>query len=86
MLHGIRVSSKEELENRIYQYFDEINKVPIPYHWSYKMEDIDLEKEDISQIVYEVVNQKAARPCDRDKKAPKPRSRNTKQRTESDLT
>lgn len=86
MLYGIRVSSKEELENRIYQYFDEINQVPIPYHWSYKLEDIDLEKEDMSQIVYEVVNQKAARLCDRDKKAPKPRSRKTKQETESTLT
>ena len=72
MLNGIRVSSKEELENRIYQYFAEINKVPIPYHWSYKLDDIDLEKEDINQIVYEVVNQKAARSCDKDKKAPTP--------------
>lgn len=34
MLDGIWVSSKEELESRIYQYFDEINKVPVPYHWS----------------------------------------------------
>jgi len=25
MLNGISVTSKEELENRIYQYFDEIN-------------------------------------------------------------
>ena len=83
MLHGIRVTSKEELEMRIYQYFDEINKVPVPYHWSYKLEDINLEKEDINQIVYEVVNQKAARPCDRDKKAPKRRSRKPKREVES---
>lgn len=76
MLNGIRVSSKEELESRIYQYFAEINKVPIPYHWSYKLDEIDLEKEDINQIVYEVVNQKAARSCDKDKKAPKPRKKN----------
>ena len=75
MLNGIRVSSKEELESRLYQYFDEINKVPVPYHWSYKLDDIDLEKEDISQIVYEVVNQKAANACDREKRAPKPRKR-----------
>ena len=27
MLNGIRVSSKEELEKRIYRYFDEINEV-----------------------------------------------------------
>ena len=76
MLNGIRVSSKEELESRIYQYFDEINKVPVPYHWSYKLDDIDLAQEDISQIVYEVVNHKAANVCDKDKRAPKPRKRN----------
>ena len=75
MLNGIRVSSIEELESRIYQYFDEINKVPVPYHWSYKLEDIDLAKEDISQIVYEVVNLKAANASDQDKPAPNPRSR-----------
>ena len=44
MLNGIRVSSKEELESRIYQYFNEINEVPVPYHWSYKLDDIDLDK------------------------------------------
>ena len=75
MLNGIRVSSKEELESRIYQYFDEINKVPVPYHWSYKLDDIDLTKEDISQIVYEVVNHKAANGSDKDKRAPQPRKR-----------
>lgn len=78
MLNGIRVSSKEELENRIYKYFDEINKIPVPYHWSYKLDDIDIEKEDLSQIVYEVVNHKAVNPCDRDKRAPKPRTRKKK--------
>ncbi len=62
MLNGIRVSSKEELKERMYKYFEEINKVPVPYHWkfTYKLDDIDLEKEDISQIVYEFVNHKAA--------------------------
>ena len=39
------------LESRLYQYFDEINKVLVPYHWSYKLDDIDLDKEDIGQIV-----------------------------------
>ena len=37
---GIRVKSKQELVDRIYQYFDEINKEPIIYHWKYKMDDI----------------------------------------------
>ena len=37
MLGGIRVESKKELEDRIYRYFDEINKEPVPYKWTYKM-------------------------------------------------
>ncbi len=80
MLNDIRVSSKEELESRIYQYFNEINEVPIPYHWSYKLDDIDLAKEDISKIVYEVVNQKAANACDKEKCAPNPRQGNVRGR------
>ncbi len=75
MLNGIRVSGKEELAGRIYKYFDEINQVPVPYRWSYNLDDIDLEKEDISQIVYEVVNHKAASEENKDKRAPKPRTR-----------
>lgn len=71
MPNGISVKSKEESENRIYKYFEEINEVPIPYHWSYKLEDIDLEKEDLTQIVYEVVNRKSPLPEDKSKRAPK---------------
>ena len=41
MLKGIRVSSKDELSERIYLYFDEINKEPVVYHWIYKMDEID---------------------------------------------
>lgn len=44
MLSGIQVSSKEELADKIYKYFDELNQVPAPYHWSYNPNDIDLEK------------------------------------------
>jgi hypothetical protein len=40
MLKGIRVSSKEELAKRIYQYFNEINEVPVVFHWKYKMDEI----------------------------------------------
>lgn len=72
MLNGIRVSCKEELEERIYKYFEEINRVPVPYHWTYKLDDIYLEKEDINQIIYEVVNQKAASIENERKRAPKP--------------
>ena len=70
MLAGIRVNSKEELTERIYKYFEEINTVPIPYKWKYKMDTIDLEKEDVSKIVYEVVNAKAASPENKGKRAP----------------
>ena len=40
MLRGIRVDSKEELEARIYKYFNEINEEPVIYHWKYKMDEI----------------------------------------------
>ena len=76
MLGGIRVESKKELEDRIYRYFDEINKEPVPYKWTYKMDTIDLSQEDIDSIVYEVVNAKAA--SAENKKVPKPISRKRK--------
>ena len=44
MLKGIRVSSKEELAERIYQYFDDINEEPVVFHWKYKMDEISLVK------------------------------------------
>lgn len=40
MLRGIRVNTKQELEERIYQYFEEINREPVVYHWKYKMDEI----------------------------------------------
>ena len=42
MLKGIRVKSKQELADRIYQYFDEINKEPVVFHWTYKLDEISL--------------------------------------------
>ena len=42
MLRGIRVDSVDELEKRIYKYFDEINENPVVYHWEWKLEDIDI--------------------------------------------
>ena len=44
MLRGIRVDSKQELIDRIYQYFDEVNKEPVIYHWKYKMDEISEEE------------------------------------------
>ena len=40
MLRGIRVESKEELVRRIYRYIDEINKEPVVYRWTYKMDEV----------------------------------------------
>ena len=45
MLRGIRVQSKEELVERIYKYFYEVNKVPVIHHWKYKMDEIDPNEE-----------------------------------------
>ncbi|MBR2683207.1 MAG: IS630 family transposase [Atopobiaceae bacterium] len=75
MLKGIRVESKEELRERILLYFDEVNEVPVPYRWTWGLDDIDLGAEDVDSIPFEVVNAKACRPEDREKKAPRPRRR-----------
>ena len=45
MLRGIRVKSNEELTNRIYRYFAEINEEPIVFHWKYNLDDIDISEE-----------------------------------------
>ena len=79
MLNGIRVSSKDVLKERIYKYFDEINTVSVPYKWKYKMDNICLEDEDVSQIVYEVVNAKAASLENQGKRAPIPTKRKGKE-------
>lgn len=78
MLTGIRVPSKKALKERIYKYFEEINAIPIPYKWKYKMDTIHLENEDISQIIYEVVNAKAAAPENQGKRAPVPTQKKKK--------
>ena len=41
MLKGIRVKSKEELVQRIYTYFDEINVEPVVFRWTWHLDDID---------------------------------------------
>lgn len=81
MLKGIRVSSKEELEERIYLYFKEVNEVPVPYRWTWGLDDIDLGSEDVDAIPFEVVNAKACRPEDRGKKAPTPPRRGRRRKT-----
>jgi transposase len=39
MLRGIRVASKQELIDRIHQYFDEVNADPVVFRWKYKMDE-----------------------------------------------
>ncbi len=45
MLRGIRVKTKQELSERIYRYFAEINIEPIVFHWKYRFEDIDVSED-----------------------------------------
>ena len=45
MLNGIRVKTKDELVQRIYRYFKEVNEEPIVYHWKYKLEELDPDEE-----------------------------------------
>lgn len=42
MLRGIRVNSSDELKERIYKYFNEINEDPVVYHWQWGLSDIDV--------------------------------------------
>src|SRR5580658_10400989 len=42
MLRGIRVASKQELIDRIHQYFEEINEAPVVFRWKYKMDEITI--------------------------------------------
>lgn len=44
MLRGIRVKTKQELAERIYLYFEEVNKEPVVYHWHYKLDEISDEE------------------------------------------
>ena len=42
MLRGIRVKSKEELVQRIYQYIDEVNSDSVVYRWTYRLDEIEV--------------------------------------------
>ena len=48
MLKGIRVKSKEELADRIYQYFDEVNAEPVVFHWTYKLDEIQQKEPEVN--------------------------------------
>lgn len=40
LLRGMRVLSKEELIDRMSQYFDDINETPVIFKWKYKMDEM----------------------------------------------
>ncbi len=42
MLRGIRVASKQELIDRIHQYFEEINTDPVVFRWKSKMDEVSI--------------------------------------------
>ena len=41
MLRGIRVSSKDEPEERILRYLEEVSAEPVVYRWNWNLADID---------------------------------------------
>ena len=43
MLRGIRVATKEELVQRIHQYFDQVNADPVVFRWKYKMDEVTVD-------------------------------------------
>ena len=47
MLRGIRVSSKDELKERILRYFREVNAEPVAYRWKWNLSDIDPTTEEL---------------------------------------
>ena len=52
MLCGIRVASKEELAERIYRYFDEVNAVPVIHRWRHGMGEIDRDEKPKIGLAY----------------------------------
>ena len=40
MLRGIRVATKQDLIDRIHQYFEEVNADPVVFRWKYKMDEV----------------------------------------------
>lgn len=41
-LRGIRVTSKDELVERIYRYIDELNSCPVIFRWKYKLDEVSV--------------------------------------------
>ena len=47
MLRHIRVSSKDELKERILRYFREVNAEPVVYRWKWNLSDVDPTTEEL---------------------------------------
>ena len=47
MLRGIRVSSKDELKERILRYFKEVNAESVVYRWKWNLSDVDPTTEEL---------------------------------------
>jgi len=41
-LRSLRVTSKEELKQRIEKYLEEINAAPVMFEWTYKLDDAEV--------------------------------------------
>jgi transposase len=41
-LRGLRVSSKQELAERIHRYLDEVNRYPVRFRWKYKLDEVSV--------------------------------------------
>lgn len=50
------MKSKQELADRIYQYFEEVNQEPVVYHWTYKLDDIDITETPITTTRLEMAS------------------------------
>ena len=42
LLHGIRVTSADQLQTRIDMYLKEVNEAPVVYRWKYKLENLSV--------------------------------------------
>jgi transposase len=42
LLRGIRVKSKEELKKRIISWLEEVNRLPVPFRWKYRLEELEV--------------------------------------------
>lgn len=40
LLRGIRVKSKQELKERIVAWLEEINRLPVPFRWKYRLDEL----------------------------------------------